>query len=283
MSTASEQPLDGEDSRMRAAISAQGSPAGLASATEHQAQTVVVSGSLGQIPWGIRDAALALALAICAIVFIHKVATLLPDPSPVTGPLCTLSFELCLIGLALAFSVRKYHLSARHFGFSRYRRRDRSLPFLGAAGMLSSLLLWQAFSVHVHVVALRGAPNLGVTAFSSLFATVVLGLTVCVVAPIAEESFFRGFLFRALLNKRVSLRLGGHTMGFVCGFWPALAVSGMVFAAGHVQIALLCPFLAVSAVQTWIFWRSGSLWPAIFAHGTFNAVGFALAVKMHYF
>jgi membrane protease YdiL (CAAX protease family) len=37
----------------------------------------------------------------------------------------------------------------------------------------------------------------------------------------------------------------------------------------------------MSALQTWLFWRSGSLWPAILAHAAFNSIQFALAFQAY--
>jgi len=187
-----------------------------------------------------------------------------------------------LFGLALAFSVWKYHLSAATFGFRPYRGRDRSLPLVGTLGMLGCVVVWQAMADHIHSVALHAAPNLPTSAFLSPFATAVAWLTVCVAAPLAEETFFRGFFFRALLRKTIELQLGRRSLRLDFGLWPALAVSSALCAVAHAQVALLVPFLATSGLQTWLFWRSGSLWPAILAHGAFNSIQFALALQAHF-
>ena len=57
-----------------------------------------------------------------------------------------------------------------------------------------------------------------------------MAFLVAVVAPIAEEFFFRGFFFGALRNWR--------------GLWPAAIITGLVFGAIHVgsaEAAFLLP------------------------------------------
>ena len=79
-----------------------------------------------------------------------------------------------------------------------------------------------------------------------------------VVAPFAEELVFRGLLFPWL----------GARLGVAAG----AALSALCFAALH-GAAILIPALTVVGVAfAVIYQRSGSLWPAIVAHGVFNGI-----------
>jgi membrane protease YdiL (CAAX protease family) len=94
-------------------------------------------------------------------------------------------------------------------------------------------------------------------------------------APIAEELFFRGFLYRGL-RRRLSV-------------WPAAAISSAAFALVHVNpessteaaaTALLAPGLfVVGAGLAWIYERRKSLLAPIAGHAVFNLVGF-LAIAL---
>ena len=86
---------------------------------------------------------------------------------------------------------------------------------------------------------------------------------VVIAAPMAEETFFRGFLFAGFLSR--------------LGLWPAAALSAGVFAATHVDIALLGPAFLAGLVFALVYWRTGSVWPGILAHTTQNAIAFGLA------
>lgn len=81
---------------------------------------------------------------------------------------------------------------------------------------------------------------------------------VVVVAPLAEEVVFRGLLYRFI---RQRWALG-----------PALALSGIFFAAAHFQPTTLVPLIAIGALFSWSFERSRSLWGSIAPHAGLNAL-----------
>lgn len=79
-----------------------------------------------------------------------------------------------------------------------------------------------------------------------------------IVAPIVEEIVFRGLLYGWLRE-----RIGA---GF--GIW----LSALAFSGAH-GILLLVPALALQgAILAYLYEKSGSLWPPILVHGTFNMV-----------
>jgi membrane protease YdiL (CAAX protease family) len=87
--------------------------------------------------------------------------------------------------------------------------------------------------------------------------------SIVIMAPMAEEVFFRGFLFAGLLRR----------------FGPigAAAISGAVFAATHFDVALLGPAFIGGSVFAFLYWRTGSIWPGIVTHTAQNGIAFALA------
>jgi membrane protease YdiL (CAAX protease family) len=85
-----------------------------------------------------------------------------------------------------------------------------------------------------------------------------------IAAPIAEEVFFRGFLFGGLRGR---LR-----------FPYAAVVSAVVFGVFHV-IPLLIPLMIFVGIGlAYIYERRGSLFASIAAHSTFNVIGYTLIV-----
>jgi membrane protease YdiL (CAAX protease family) len=79
-----------------------------------------------------------------------------------------------------------------------------------------------------------------------------------VLVPVVEETAFRGLLYR-WLRERI-------------GFWPGLIISSLLFGVLH-GILFLVPVLAIlGALFAWLYERSGSIWPAIAAHGLFNGI-----------
>jgi membrane protease YdiL (CAAX protease family) len=80
----------------------------------------------------------------------------------------------------------------------------------------------------------------------------------CVVVPIGEEIFFRGFVYGGLRAR--------------WGVPAALIVSTVFFAAVHFQLVHGFPIFLLGGVFALVYQRTGSLLPAIVAHGLNNVV-----------
>jgi membrane protease YdiL (CAAX protease family) len=92
------------------------------------------------------------------------------------------------------------------------------------------------------------------------------GLAAVVGAPVVEEIFFRGFLYRSLRN-RMSIA-------------PACLIVGLIFGLGHTQYPLLVrPVLgAFGVIACLLYERTGSLLPGIAMHSYIDASGFEYAL-----
>lgn len=87
----------------------------------------------------------------------------------------------------------------------------------------------------------------------------VLGLmafTAVIVAPVVEETIFRGYLYPAV--KRW------------IGVLPALLITSLVFAAGHGSAPLVLPLLALGVLLVLAYESTGSIWMPIAIHACFN-------------
>jgi membrane protease YdiL (CAAX protease family) len=169
--------------------------------------------------------------------------------------------DLCLIGAALLFARMAGRVSPGDFGL----RPTRFLPALGWA-----MLAWASFYVFTALfVALIGAsPNddqlpkeLG--ADQGTLALLAVAALVAVVAPVAEEFFFRGYFYGSLRNWR--------------GVWPAAIGTGIVFGAIHgssADPAFLLPLAFFGFVLCLLYEKTGSLYPGIAVHCANNSVAF---------
>jgi membrane protease YdiL (CAAX protease family) len=82
--------------------------------------------------------------------------------------------------------------------------------------------------------------------------------TALVIAPVAEELIFRGYIF-GLLCRYV-------------GKWWALLISALFFAAIHAHIPSLAGLLALAITLSLVYEGTGSLWAPILMHSLFNAI-----------
>lgn len=88
----------------------------------------------------------------------------------------------------------------------------------------------------------------------------ISAVSAILVAPVAEELFFRGFLFGALRRR----------------FRPGIAAvaSALPFALVHFYLLLMPLLFAFGIVLAYVYQRRGSLFASMAAHAAFNVVGF---------
>lgn len=91
---------------------------------------------------------------------------------------------------------------------------------------------------------------------------IAIVLFALVEAPFLEEIVFRRFLFRAC-HRYMPL-------------WPAMLLSASLFALMHANALVFIPLVFVGGSFAWIYWRTGRLTAAMFAHFLFNAVNVIL-------
>jgi membrane protease YdiL (CAAX protease family) len=156
--------------------------------------------------------------------------------------------------------------TARQFGL-------RPVPVLRAIGwMAATAAAFQAIStvyaVAFHVTEKDNLPQeLG--ANNSTLNLVLVALLVCLVAPVCEEFFFRGFCFTAL---RRWLGLGGGAVA-----------TGVIFGLVHLGSAdavFLPPLALLGFLLCLLYHRTGSLLPCMALHAVNNAL--ALGVTQHF-
>jgi membrane protease YdiL (CAAX protease family) len=139
-----------------------------------------------------------------------------------------------------------------------------------AAGLAAGCGLWLAGGFAVRAVELAGVPvrpNNPLVLDPGLLARpgrlALLSAVAVLLAPAAEEIFYRGILYGWL---RARLPAG----------WSA-ALGGAAFAAAHLSPSLLPALAVTGAGLALVYERTRSLWPAVAAHATLNALSLAFA------
>lgn len=88
----------------------------------------------------------------------------------------------------------------------------------------------------------------------------ILWVTVAIAAPFFEELLFRGFLLPSLTK--------------LTSFWPAIAISGFLFALAHLNLADILPLTVLGMVLGFVYMRSGNLLAPMLLHGLWNSGSF---------
>jgi uncharacterized protein len=88
----------------------------------------------------------------------------------------------------------------------------------------------------------------------------LLWFMVAVLAPLFEESLFRGFLLTSLVRHLAS--------------WQAIAISGFVFALAHLNLADLLPLTVLGMMLGFVYLRSQNLLASMLLHGLWNSGSF---------
>ncbi len=103
----------------------------------------------------------------------------------------------------------------------------------------------------------------------STAALVAAAAFVCVIAPVCEEFFFRGFIFGAL--RRMRIVVAGRDLGT----WVAAVITGILFGLAHTGSAssqYLIPLGFLGFVLCLVRWRTASLYPCMALHSINNSL-----------
>jgi hypothetical protein len=179
-----------------------------------------------------------------------------------------------LVGLWIGF-VGAPWLASRTQG-TRNFVRDLGLRFkwidlvgilIGLGGQLLVALMYAPFQHDIHNF---NAPSQKLTGASHGAGFVVIAVATVLLAPAAEELFFRGLLLKGIVRLFTPLRVAGgaRTAGVVL----AVIADGLLFGLAHgewVQLAGLAVFGTILAA---VSYRTGRLGMNMVAHASFNLV-----------
>jgi CAAX protease family protein len=228
--------------------------------------------SAQEVPWPIWTVPAALLTGLVAGILGSVIVAAIGGEagSTHTSPAVTLIsdfvFDAAFVVVALYFASVKRRARPADFG---YRRIPISLGI--GAFFAAGIGYYVLTAVYQSIVKLHGTDKLpselGVG--RSTAALVGAAVFVCVVAPIAEEFFFRGFVFGALRRWRVTIA------GRDVGVWLAAIVTGILFGLAHTGSAAsqyLVPLGFLGFVLCLVRWRTGSLYPCMALHSVNNSL-----------
>ncbi len=216
-------------------------------------------------PWGIGLALIALSahhLLALALLFLFQ------------GPFVLLHFHLDVTtnlllqfpAIALSAVIVAYILALScdvipHWAVFGWRKVGKSLGYGCLALLLVYPLVWAAILISQHLFP--GEPEMHPLVPQMLklrhtWPMLVFILAAVVEAPLVEETFYRGILFRAMAAR--------------LPFWSAALLSGFLFATAHGQLIVILPFTLLGAAFAYLTYHTGSLRASAFAHAAFNSL-----------
>jgi uncharacterized protein len=93
-----------------------------------------------------------------------------------------------------------------------------------------------------------------------LVAFLAVGTSIALIGPVVEELVFRGV---------------GYALLAPYGKWVSILVTGLLFGAVHGLVVALPVLASFGILLGWLRWKTGSVYPCIALHATFNGIAIA--------
>ncbi|MFL5892233.1 MAG: CPBP family intramembrane glutamic endopeptidase [Solirubrobacterales bacterium] len=226
------------------------------------------------VPWGFSGSIWGLIGGLLLVVIVPPLLVLPfdpnlgdPDKASDAAILATQAlFDIFLVIVALGMATG-----------GRFNLRE-GLPLLGLRRFQPSAIGW--------VFAVLGIYYAGAIVFSALVLqpeqedigkelgvcnpgigiAVAAVLSIAVIAPIAEEIFFRGFFYAGLRTK--------------WSLWPSALLSGAVFGLVHAPTGptAAIPLAGLGVGLAWLYNKTGSVLPCMLAHFLNNALAISVVI-----
>lgn len=223
------------------------------------------------VRWRLLDAGIVFALSLLATFLVAGLAAValgspLTDAEVDTVTIASLlANQLSLLAGAWLW-LRRWPGSVRDaLAFGPFKRRYAGIGMLtGLGGVGISAVV--AAVVTTIAEKLQGAPpappdQIPLEQDPTALVLVILAISTVLLAPLAEEVFFRGMVHQSVRRR--------------WRFVPAMLLSSSLFAVAHIDPLVVPSIFALAVVLTIMYERQRSLWVPIIAHATFNVVGFS--------
>lgn len=186
---------------------------------------------------------------------------LLTEGSPPAPLLVAVSGASALGAVAIALALRVRSIAA----VGLVRPTVRHLATGVGLGVTIWLLSRVLIIVYVTVTGDTSDPQEALTLFSGPVAAALVVVLGGLVVPLGEELLFRGLAYPVLR------RLGRVV---------AVLLTAAVFALAHGLNVVFAAAFLLGVVNAVLYERTGSVWPAVAAHATFNTISFVLVLAV---
>jgi membrane protease YdiL (CAAX protease family) len=216
--------------------------------------------------------ALGFAVMFVAMIALFVAAILITGNTPSTNPGHPVMAVAELVFYAAGGRFAWWRLRAMHVRPFRKLRRGDVRAILTGVGVLilirvgtAVLLVLTDHTKHVQ----SGFENFDVKSTLPAVTTISAALAIssmAIIAPIVEETVFRGLLFGALASR--------------LGILASALITALLFGAVHGDLLLFPAIAALGLVTALAYAATGNLWVAIILHALNNALGAVFLVGM---
>jgi membrane protease YdiL (CAAX protease family) len=228
-----------------------------------------------RVPWGFADSIWGLLGGLLLVVIVPPLLVLPFDPN-LTDPdkasdAALLATQALFDGFLAAVAVgvaSHWRFNLREtlplLGFRRCEASDFGWTFVVLGAYYAFAIVFAALVVQPDqedIGKQLGVCNPGVGI------AIAAVLSIVVIAPAAEEIFFRGFFFAGLRSK--------------WSLWPSALLSGAIFGLVHAPTGptAAIPLAALGVGLAWLYNKTDSLWPCLLAHFINNALAISVVVS----
>jgi membrane protease YdiL (CAAX protease family) len=138
---------------------------------------------------------------------------------------------------------------------------------LGVVAWFGSTIVAAGAAILLELLGMEVQPQAAAQAIARVEPWLVV-VALVILAPIAEEIFFRGVVFNALRRE------GGRRWAYIG--------SAALFAVIHLDLVVLVPLFLLGLLLAWVYERTNNLLAPIAAHATVNAISVALTLLIRF-
>lgn len=225
----------------------------------------------GWVPWRGGQVAIGLLLVALSVLLVSAIAFPLGDlvgryKVAVVAWATSQLLGVILLAVVWYLGPRRYRVPVSSLGLTpphppQTKAVLMTIGALGASLGATALYGWLVGLTNSNTLSPPDIPrDIVFPGLAAVFSFQALAIW----TPVAEEVFFRGFVFAGLVPR--------------LGLTRAMVASALIFSIFHLTPGLLVPVFTTGILLAWLYYRTGSLWATILAHAGQNLVALLVTI-----
>ncbi len=172
-----------------------------------------------------------------------------------------------MIAIGIPYLIKRKKTTLKDLGLTRLMSwTDIGLaPVIFIAYILAITIVMGVITTLFPGFPIDEAQDIGFSVFGSRLDNIMAFTALVIIAPLAEEILFRGYLY-------------GKLKAYVPALWGAVATS-LLFGLVHLQWNVAIDVFVLSMFLCWLRSITGSIWAGVLAHGVKNAVAYFILIS----